>query len=661
MESQVERRLQSGVQFMPAASDVVARYLEQPEARGGLYVSSDLARPLISGYDPTRPGEFQKAASEVADAVFEGQLQNPAVEQVVFTAGGPGSGKTTATALLDLEEAGILTFDSVLGTEASAARDVQKALDTGKPVTVAFVYRPFEAATQGVIDRTGRENRTVPLSRIASSHRSAMSTFLALAEKFGDEVAFVVVDNSGSRQDAKVVADPVGFVQGKLNQTPDYETLKNIGKRIGEASREKLGSLADTFLETDQPARRKDGGVDSSQQVAYLPAASKEDARAQGDFLRGKAKEAGFDRVEDAPTEDIIRWASEWRENQNVGDALEQGGQFMPADNEETVLPEGVRFMPAAPGINLEDYVGKKMFALTTDRMGIGKIQTGRGAGRQTLEGEAQGGRGFPLLFDGRGWAFSTRSAAGSFMTRVKEAAGDAETVLVAMTTLNPTNHLKSRYGQAALVQTLQNAVNSGGVRLKALDKHLKEATLRASKLKSDLTQDSRLRIKNVRSLEDLKSVVSAGGFSFAEMQVLMDTLDFKRGSPIPFEKRQELGIDISSIAKDLADPEIFDLPDATVVSVIEIPKDQVAEKEELHSSYPWTVKGRLVGFLNVPMRLSRLTTNPKVFQGQGEKRRMTGHQLMTVMPSLDVLERGDLQALSEAKVRRLKDNEPSS
>lgn len=226
--------------FMPkqkVTSEMRAKYLADPDSRGGHVVNADIARRLLPNYDPFSPStEQHKAAARLADAIFEEGLRNPEINSVVFTAGGAGSGKSTALRNIGFHNApDSLLYDSVFGTYSSAAKEIQATLDAGKAPTVIFVYRGFEDSVRGNLSRAARENRVTPLDYQADRYIKAMETFGKLQEKFGGRAEFFIIDNSGAPADARIVEDPQ-FLQQKLASTPPTNELIAIGQRVAQES-----------------------------------------------------------------------------------------------------------------------------------------------------------------------------------------------------------------------------------------------------------------------------------------------------------------------------------------------------------------------------------------------------------------------------------------
>lgn len=325
------------------------------------------------------------------------------------------------------------------------------------------------------------------------------------------------------------------------------------------------------------------------------------------------------------------------------------------------------QFMPAGE-TKLEDYVGRNVFALPADRLAVGKVSVGPKEGRVEIAKEAQGGRGFPTLFDGRGWAFSSEGTANSFLRRVGESAAGEKTALVAISALSEKNALNSPFGQLAVVTAYEAAVNAGVVKSKAMDTTVKEMFERASGsamsqaklLKSkgkpfDSVLETAKKFKSVKSLADFRALVENGKINFTEMGFLRPQLDAKT-TKVSGSAREAANVDSLTIARDISDTSLHGLPNFSLVALLEIPVEQKPSNDKLHGSYPWSVGGKLLGFFPEAYDLNYLTSDQRIKNKQGT---ITAQPMQTVLPSLDKMKvsadnPNPIEALKNAKVSRL-------
>ena len=375
------------------------------------------------------------------------------------------------------------------------------------------------------------------------------------------------------------------------------------------------------------------------------------------DAIREGIKALGYDGI-------IYRNAFESREQDGDSYIAFDNDQIMPAFTKDVGarwMPEidgakiqpldadvAAAFMPA-PRVNLEDYIGRDVVTLTTDRLDVGFKDVGPTGAKKPTRKQAQGGRGFPLLYTGLGWAFSDPGSAKRFLTRL-QATADGDTALVATAVLGEHNVLNSPFGQHAVAMAYRHAVDSGVLKLKDVDRSIRTIFSRAAA--STLGDPD---MKKIKTLEDYERASENWPFSFGATRELAKRLDAAE-LKIPAELRQAVGLDALSLARSISDPELAGLPNFTLVSLMEIPVDQTPVKDDIHFSYPYTVKGKLLGFLKDPIAADNLISSPRVRKGG----QLTAQPMMTVMPSLDLLKPTELnpepqQVLAEARLEYAK------
>jgi len=305
---------------------------------------------------------------------------------------------------------------------------------------------------------------------------------------------------------------------------------------------------------------------------------------------------------------------------------------YMPTAVKPFTPDAAAAFMPV-PRVDLEDYIGRDVVTLTTDRLDIGTKDVGPVGARKPLAKEAQGGRGFPHLYTGLGWAFSDPASASRFLTRLK-ATAEGDTALVATSVLAEPNVLNSPFGQHAVAAAFRHAVEAGALKEKDVDKSIKLIFSRAAK-----SAGGDKAFARIKSLADYEREAADWPFSFGATREAVQRLDAAE-LKIPAEVRQELGLDLLTLARSISDPELAGLPTFSLVSLMEIPVDQKPVKDDIHHSYPYTVKGRLLGFMKSPYRAEPLISTSRVRNRQGA---LTAQPMMTVMPSLDILKPSEI------------------
>jgi hypothetical protein len=323
---------------------------------------------------------------------------------------------------------------------------------------------------------------------------------------------------------------------------------------------------------------------------------------------------------------------------------------FMPAAKPESVSPNTVRegdvvrlneeslrlFMPASDKVRLEDYADRKMFALASDRLGIGRMLTGPKGKKKELTIDAQGGRGFMQIFNGGGWAFKGKQTADNFIKRVKDVAGGDDSVVVGITILSDLNHLHSAYGQLAYTNALRAAIESGTITEGMANRQIREIVkrIKQAKTKKPLPAESRKVVEAIKNFADFEKAVKAKKINFNLMAKVREKAEGKT-LPLTATEAAKLELDVPSIAKDIADPELVGADFGKVVALLEVPVNQTPKKTDFHYSYPYTIEGHKIGFLEEFADVGELTSDPKVRTKQG---RITAQPLQTVMPEFDRL-----------------------
>jgi hypothetical protein len=218
--------------------EAIARY----KAKYGKEINTDNARELSPDYAPggmdaedpaTRAARARwssavhEPASAFAKEIFRRELKKPPAaserNQVVFTAGGAGVGKTTSihqvAALERTVDAAQIVYDTTLSSLKSSLERIAQALQAGKDLSIVYVYRdPIDSFAGGALPRAEKNGRTLPLDAFIDTHLGAPEVLLKIAETYkGDaRVEIAVIDNSRGRGNAGVAdMDFVRAVAGK--------------------------------------------------------------------------------------------------------------------------------------------------------------------------------------------------------------------------------------------------------------------------------------------------------------------------------------------------------------------------------------------------------------------------------------------------------------
>lgn len=258
-----------------AMADYNARTVKEFGVSKPNIVAGDDAKFVVSGEDPlrqkldgTKSAAYHEPASALAKVKYDQLLSDPttADRPVLLMAGGSGAGKTSG--LKQVLKSGGRSLDdyaAVIDTNsnalAGADTKIQQALQSGRRVEVAYVYRdPVTAFEQGVIPRAKKIGRIVPVQAHLDTHLGSNEVIHQLSEKYKDNpnVQIGAVDNSGAAGTAKFV--PVDQIP-KLSYNIDKLRAK-LERAVHNEHQQ--GTISDaerqTYLGTQGPTAAPDLG-----------------------------------------------------------------------------------------------------------------------------------------------------------------------------------------------------------------------------------------------------------------------------------------------------------------------------------------------------------------------------------------------------------------
>ncbi|RYD30287.1 MAG: hypothetical protein EOP87_16900, partial [Verrucomicrobiaceae bacterium] len=166
-----------------------AAYNAIPETRGGKVVGTDLAREVSPRYrtpeDRARyTGITTGTASQYAkDRLWREIHDRRERRSILFTAGGPASGKSTVVNHKLIEEHDVI-HDGTMRDLNWAKQNLEAADSKGWKVSVVWVGRPMKLTAIGVVERAITEGRPFGLADLPDAHYTAQKTTLALAKHF---------------------------------------------------------------------------------------------------------------------------------------------------------------------------------------------------------------------------------------------------------------------------------------------------------------------------------------------------------------------------------------------------------------------------------------------------------------------------------------------
>jgi hypothetical protein len=245
--------------FAAYLEDHTDEALVRYQKKYGKEINTDNARELSPDYAPggteaedtaTRDARARWSAavhepsSAFTKEIFRRELKKPAAanerNQVIFTAGGAGVGKTSSIhQVAGLEEAvaaAQIVYDTTLSSLKSSLERVSQALEAGKQVSIIYVYRdPVESFTGGALPRAERNGRTLPLDAYIETHLGAPEVLLKIADVYkGDaRLAIAIIDNSRGRGGAAV--SDLSFVRSVAGKYTRDELRTKLARALEDA------------------------------------------------------------------------------------------------------------------------------------------------------------------------------------------------------------------------------------------------------------------------------------------------------------------------------------------------------------------------------------------------------------------------------------------
>lgn len=227
------------------------------DTQGGKVLSTDAARELSPEYAASKDtrsalaAEVHEPASAFVKKYYAEKLQEAPKEGeeplVMFTAGGTGAGKTSAIesipAVKDMADRAQIVYDTNLNNFDSAKGKIDQALEAGKQVHIAYVYRdPEEALTEGTLPRAEKYGRTVPIENHVETHAGAYETIQKLQDHYAGQVmadgkpavTFDIIDNTHGKGGARLSS--MEDLAGQRYNVPE-EDLRNAVEGEYQAER----------------------------------------------------------------------------------------------------------------------------------------------------------------------------------------------------------------------------------------------------------------------------------------------------------------------------------------------------------------------------------------------------------------------------------------
>lgn len=192
----------------------------------GNVLGADEAKELSSEYQKNKAlaSVVHNPSSAFIAKLYSLMLKEPTpkgkVNNVVFSAGGTGAGKTSGirenAPLKRLADKAHIVYDTNMSTLDSSVKKIDDALNASKAVRIIHVYRdPMDAFKNGAVPRAQKIGRTIPISSHIRTHLGSTDTVLKLKDHYqgNKKVQIRVIDNSRGRGNSQMV--PVDFLRDK--------------------------------------------------------------------------------------------------------------------------------------------------------------------------------------------------------------------------------------------------------------------------------------------------------------------------------------------------------------------------------------------------------------------------------------------------------------
>lgn len=241
-----------------AVEDDPAGMVGQYRAHFDNVVNADKAKELFPEYAASNASRTQndlavhRPASRLAQAAYDTIIDEPVPEgraaMAVFTAGGTGSGKSSA---LDAVLPGVrarahVVYDSALTDLDAALYNIRRARETRHEVLVVFSDRDVGEAFHATIERARESGRPVTISTHVATHVKAPQVLQGLRAAFTDDpdVTFIVVTNSTAGGRALVSVDEwLGRDYNEGDVRSRVEAIVDAEQRAGHVSPDLAAAL----------------------------------------------------------------------------------------------------------------------------------------------------------------------------------------------------------------------------------------------------------------------------------------------------------------------------------------------------------------------------------------------------------------------------------
>ncbi|MBR3222638.1 MAG: zeta toxin family protein [Kiritimatiellae bacterium] len=214
--------------------------LDYDRATGGSNViNGDTIRSQMKGFvasDPETHKKLQPRSNEIRERIFAAKLAarkgkgGEAPGHVLFTMGGPGSGKSSTTEAMS--KTVDFTYDSTGANYKDLSDKVRRVIANGQTPVVEFVYCDPATAWERAKGRVEDGGHAASAGEFADMHIDARNNLERLISEFGNGIIVRIYDNTGK--------SPVEISLEELYGRPRYDkaAIAEITGRLDNAARE---------------------------------------------------------------------------------------------------------------------------------------------------------------------------------------------------------------------------------------------------------------------------------------------------------------------------------------------------------------------------------------------------------------------------------------
>jgi len=249
-QREVETRLADSL----SRPNAIEKYEFMPATLDGKMLNADLVRFVSKEFAANKESatlhtlSTQKPSTAWIKKHYLEKLAQPGSGRVLFFAGGGGSGKTTTATgpLASIADESDIIFDGVMSDAIKSAEQIDAALASGRPVTIAYVHRPLKNAAEAVRERYLLTGRYVPSEVLTEDHVRSQQTILQLADQYKDNPAV----------DIRIYDTSSG-----TPKTSSLDTIRNLsytkgGESVEETVARLLPKVREVLQDVEEEAER---------------------------------------------------------------------------------------------------------------------------------------------------------------------------------------------------------------------------------------------------------------------------------------------------------------------------------------------------------------------------------------------------------------------